>query len=40
MGKQARNQTKKILGIILLVLFVATVTAPAISADKSHHINN
>ena len=37
MGKQTCNQTKKILGILLVVLFVATVTAPAISADKPHH---
>ena len=37
MGKQECNQTKKILGIILLALFVATVTSPAIIADKPHH---
>ena len=37
MGKQAYNQTKKILSILLVVLFVVTVTAPAISADKPHH---
>jgi hypothetical protein len=32
MGKQAFNQTKKILGILLVVLFIAAVTAPAITA--------
>ena len=40
MGKQTCNQTKKILGIILLVLFVATVTAPAIIADNPHQSNS
>lgn len=37
MGKQTFNKTKKILAILLVVLFVVTVTAPAISADKSNH---
>ena len=36
MGKQTFNQTKKILGILLVILFVAALTAPAISADKPH----
>ena len=36
MGKLTFNQTKKILSILLVILFVATVTAPAISADKPH----
>jgi hypothetical protein len=35
MRKLTFNQTKQILAILLVVLFVATVTAPAISADKS-----
>jgi hypothetical protein len=37
MRKQTFNQTKKMLGILLVVLFVATLTAPAISADETHH---
>jgi|ERR1035437_2199215 hypothetical protein len=37
MGKQTFNQTKKILGILLVVFFVVALTAPAISADKSNH---
>ena len=37
MGRQTCNQTKKILSILLVVLFVVTVTAPAISADKPNH---
>ncbi len=37
MGKQTYNQTKKILSILLIVFFVAAVTAPAISADRPHH---
>ena len=40
MGKQTFNHTKKILGILLVVLFVATVIAPAISADKPHQSNS
>ena len=36
MRKPTFNQTKQILAILLVVPFVATVTAPAISADKSH----
>jgi hypothetical protein len=40
MGKQTFNQTKKILGILLCVFFVAVLTAPAISADAPHHNNN
>jgi|GEM_PF-5178525 hypothetical protein len=32
MGKQIFNGTKKILGILMLVLFVASVTATAVSA--------
>jgi hypothetical protein len=40
MGKQTFNQTKKILGILLGVFFVAVLTAPAISADAPHHNNN
>ena len=36
MKKPTFKQTKQILAILLVVLFVATVTAPAISADKSH----
>jgi hypothetical protein len=39
MGKQTFNQTKKILGIVLVVFFVAALTAPAISADETHHSN-
>jgi hypothetical protein len=37
MGKQTFNQTKKILSILLVVLFVAALTAPIISADAPHH---
>jgi hypothetical protein len=37
MKKQPVNQIKKILSISLVVLFVATVTAPAISAKISTH---
>jgi hypothetical protein len=40
MGKQTFNQTKKILAILLLALFVATVTSPAIIADKPHQSNS
>jgi len=40
MGKQTFNQTKKILGILLVVFFVVALTAPAISADAPHHSNN
>ncbi len=36
MGKQTFNQTKKILGILLVVYLVA-LTALAISADKPNH---
>jgi hypothetical protein len=40
MVKQTFNQTKKILVIVLVVLFVAILTAPAISADAPHRSNN
>ena len=40
MGKQTVNQTKKILGILLIVFFVAAVAAPAISTDEPHHSNS
>ena len=40
MGKQTVNQTKKILGILLIVFFVAAVAAPAISTDEPHHSND
>ena len=36
MKKPTFNQTKQILAILLIVLFVATVTSPAIIADKPH----
>jgi hypothetical protein len=32
MGKQTLNSTKKILGILLLVIFVASITAASVSA--------
>jgi hypothetical protein len=37
MGKQIFNITKKILGMLLVVFFVASVTSTAVSADNSHH---
>jgi len=37
MGKQTVNQTKKILGILLIVFFISAVAAPAISAYQPHH---
>ena len=40
MGKQTFNHTKNILGILLVVFFVAALTAPAISADAPHRSNN
>jgi hypothetical protein len=40
MGKQTFSQTKKILGILLIVFFVAALTAPAISAYQTHYSNN
>ena len=40
MGKQAVNQTKKNTGSFTSCFFVATMTAPAISADATHHSNN
>jgi len=39
MGKQAFNQAKKILGILLVVFFVATLTSSAIGADVLHRSN-
>ena len=39
MGKQTFNQTKKILGILLVVFFVAAITSPAIGADAPHRSN-
>ncbi len=39
MGKQAFSQTKKLLGILLVVFFVATIISPAISADAPHRSN-
>jgi hypothetical protein len=40
MGKQTVNQTKEILGILLIVFFVVAMTATAISADAPHHSNS
>ena len=39
MGKQTFNRTRKILGILLVVFFVATATSSAISADAPHRSN-
>ena len=39
MGNQTFNQTKKILGILLIVFFVVALTAPIISADAPHPSN-
>ena len=36
MEKQTFNQTKKILGILIVVFFVAAIAAPTISAYKPH----
>jgi plastocyanin len=35
MGKQVIDRLKKTLGILLLVLFIATVTAASVSAQKT-----
>jgi plastocyanin len=35
MGKQIIDRAKKTLGILLLVLFIATVTAASVSAQKT-----
>ena len=40
MSKLTFNQAKQILGILLVVFFVAALTAPAISADAPHRSNN
>ena len=38
MGKQIFNRTKKILGVLLVVFFVASLTATAVSAaDEIKH---
>jgi hypothetical protein len=39
MRKPTFTQAKQILAILLVVLFVATLTAPAISADAPHPSN-
>jgi hypothetical protein len=36
MGKQMFNRTKKILGILLVVFFVASVTVATVSAYPGH----
>jgi hypothetical protein len=39
MRKPTLNQTKQILATLLVVLFVAILIAPAISAVETHHSN-
>ena len=39
MKKPTFNQTNKLLALLLVILFVAILTAPSISADETHHSN-